>query len=104
MLQLGKVKTQDIQFPIAFGIGTQFIYKKAFKSDLLMDLDNFSDQSQVAFTHDENHRKAMQIVWAFAKTANPKLKKPNVWIKQFIGHDPQEIFVQATKLLMKGVK
>lgn len=104
MYKLGNVKTEGIEIPVAFGITTQAIYKRAFKSDLLNDLDNFSDLSKTGFTKVDYHRAAMRIVWAFAKTANPKVKKPNAWIKQFIGHDAHDIFTQATELLMKGVK
>lgn len=102
--KLGNVRTEGIEFPVAFGMTTQSIYKRAFKSDLLNDLDKFSDLSKTGFSHNEYHRAAMRIVWAFAKTANPRVKKPNVWIKQFRGHDPHDIFTQATELLMKGVK
>lgn len=102
--KLGKVKTLDREFPVAFSAKTLTIYKKAFKADLLADLDEYSDQSQVDFTGAEYRVKAMQIVWAFAKTANKKVRKPNIWIKQFIGHNPHDIFTQTTELLLKGVK
>lgn len=98
--KLGKVKSQSISFPVAFGIDTFVIYQSLFKRDLGEDLKDYSENDHI---HSDLHRTTMQMVYAFAKTANPKIKKPNKWIKQFRGHDPQDMFNQVAKLMDKEV-
>ena len=98
--QLGTVRSQGITFPVAFGIETFVFYRTLFKSDLGGDLKEYSENDHI---HSDLHRTTMQMVYAFAKTANPKIKKPKKWIKQFRGHDSQDMFNQVAKLMEKEV-
>ncbi|WOV83904.1 hypothetical protein PGH26_13625 [Sporosarcina jeotgali] len=102
--QIGIVKSEGIEFPVAFGMETLYLYQKNFKRSLDKDLQQFGEQAtQGTFDHGKYHIKALQIVWAFAKSADPKIKRPKTWMKQFVGHSPYDIFVQVEKLLVKEV-
>lgn len=103
--EIGVVELKEKSFPIAIGKETLDVYRKSFSRSLEKDLDNYAARADSGFFENgKNNQKAMRVIWAFAKTADPTIKRSKTWIKQFDNDALHDIFQQVEDLFTKEVK
>ncbi|PIC75046.1 hypothetical protein [Sporosarcina sp. P17b] len=102
--ELGVVELKEKSFPLAIGKETLEVYQKTFKRNLEKDLDLYEKLADDGmFKNGKNNKKALQIIWAFAKTADHTIKRPKTWIKQFDDNSLHDIFQQVEDIFTKEV-
>ncbi|MFJ8065833.1 hypothetical protein ACIQYS_14480 [Psychrobacillus sp. NPDC096426] len=82
-MKCGRILVDGHIIPVAFSLNTPKIYKKAFKSDFWSDLAFESNRTEETYNISETNRRALQVVWSYAKTADSKIQRLDRWAKQF---------------------
>lgn len=83
IIKAGRILVEEKSIPVAFNLDTPKIYKKAFKRDFYSDLEIEYSRSEDACNISETNRRAWQVVWSFAKTADSSIQRIDRWAKQF---------------------
>lgn len=83
-VKLGELKMRNDNIPFAYGKETDEIYTKAFKSEMQNDLhEHIEGALYMDFLKAE--KISWQVLWAHAKTANPKIPSVEKWKKKYNG-------------------
>jgi len=82
-IKTGRILVEKQSIPVAFSLDTPKIYKKAFKRDFYSDLEIEYSRTEDTYNILETNRRALQVVWSFAKTADSKIQRVDRWAKQF---------------------
>lgn len=82
--------------------GTLMRYRNQFNSEFLADLTALnraqSDPTKISFAVIEN------MIWAFAKTADPTICDPQTWYDGFDDIDIYEVWGELSELVSQSIK
>lgn len=85
--------------PMCAGPMTKRIYKKTFQGDLIKNIVNFTTNYNNDLYHNE---KLAQIIWSFAKIANPTLPNYNDWVDSCDSIPVKDILFQILEKMKEG--
>ena len=82
--------------------GTLMRYRNQFNSEFLADLTALnrvqSDPTKISFAVIEN------MIWSFAKTADPAVPDPQTWYDSFDEIDIYEVWTELSDLVSQSVR
>lgn len=89
--------------PLKINLHAIMIYQKTFKRNFKRSLEEIGNIKKLHISTPEG-KMAAQMIWAFAKAAQPKIPKFNQWKKQFISFPLNRIFVEINNHFVKKVE
>lgn len=98
-MKSGYIRIGERYIPVTIGNETPKIYKKAFNCNLWMDLKIEGNRSDENYNVQESDKRAFQLVWSMAKTANPGIQRMDRWVKQFTGVSGVFLLSQVVNLM-----
>lgn len=84
------------EIPMCASLMTKRIYRKNFHGDLITNIGIYSTDYKNDLYHNE---KLAQIIWSFAKTANPNLPNYNDWVDSCTTLPVKGIFLEIQEKL-----
>ena len=103
------------QIPFKSNGGTMRKYRTQFGRDLLkdvlkmkpgndVDLSKMTEEEQAEWATETIDTSVFEdVIWVFAKTADPSIKPVEQWLEEFDEFPLFEIFAQVQELLMKTI-
>lgn len=92
------VEIDDKEVPMMAGPRTHAVYKKYFKKSLIKSINKYIISYENNYA---NNLGIAEIIWSFAKTANPTLPSFKDWVDSCKTLPVREIIMEITEKLTK---